>query len=361
VSVLPAPIETKAATSYIDVGSGLDSLTIGSFYMFGAYAEESGTPYVYLLSNPAKGGYVRVPCLSKTDASHPCGITEADFTASCLSSILYAINYDTGYSFAFTDYLSALYADSSNSYALTMSTASSANAMTSVTFDSTATPETCTLSNWEYQITSPNATFQGFASTADSGFSTSLVVYPLTYTSFESSTAVGLSKGLSASGSTYTASTAQAAYQGLSYAQRQLFSYYINGVKTEATATQAAENILIAGVSAYQALLGSASKPFQSKTPSLSIDYSADAITGFDDDETYYHVLWDRPGHGDARLLRRVAAFRSKERWITSPTIARVKPWPFIFITIRASAVAICPPMTSVWSWMPVQAPQRRH
>jgi hypothetical protein len=74
VSVLPAPIETKAATSYIDVGSGLDSLTIGSFYMFGAYAEESGTPYVYLLSNPAKGGYVRVPCLSKTDASHPCGI-----------------------------------------------------------------------------------------------------------------------------------------------------------------------------------------------------------------------------------------------------------------------------------------------
>jgi hypothetical protein len=285
---LPAPIETKAATSYIDVGSGLDSLTIGSFYMFGAYAEESGTPYIYLLSNPAKGGYVRVPCLSKTDASHPCGITEADFTASCLSSILYAINYDTGYSFAFTDYLSALYADSSNSYALSMSTASSANTMTSVTFDSMASPETCTLSNWEYQITSPSATFKGFASTADSGFSTSLLVYPLAYTSFESLTAVGFSKGLAATGNTYTATTAQAAYQGLSYAQRQLFSYYINGVKTESTATQAAENILIAGVSAYKTLLSSSSKPFQSKTPSLSIDYSADTITGFDDNETYY-------------------------------------------------------------------------
>jgi hypothetical protein len=288
VSVLPAPIETKAATSYIDVGSGLDSLTIGSFYMFGAYAEESGTPYVYLLTNPVKGGFVRVPCLSKTDASHPCGIVDTDFTASCLSSILLATNYDTGYCFAFTDYLSVLYADSSNSYALSMSTASSANTMTSVTFDSMASPETCTLSNWEYQITSPSATFKGFASTADSGFSTSLLVYPLAYTSFESLTAVGFSKGLAATGNTYTATTAQAAYQGLSYAQRQLFSYYINGVKTESTATQAAENILIAGVSAYQALLGSASKPFQSKTPSLSIDYTADAITGFDDDETYY-------------------------------------------------------------------------
>jgi hypothetical protein len=134
----------------------------------------------------------------------------------------------------------------------------------------------------------PERDLQGFASTADSGFSTSLVVYPLTYTSFESLTAVGLSKGLGLRGSTYTASTAQAAYQGLSYAQRQLFSYYINGVKTESTATQAAENILIAGVSAYKTLLSSSSKPFQSKTPSLSIDYSADTITGFDDNETYY-------------------------------------------------------------------------
>lgn len=276
--------EVGAAATYIDVASGLTSLMKDSYYLFGAYAEENGSPYMYFMSYPGYGSFARVPCLSKSDGSHPCGISESDFASSCLNSLLLAASYSSSdLCFAFTSHLSALYADPNESYAFTGST--SANVTPTITFDTAASPETCTLSNWEYQIANEMATFKGYATSVDSGYSDALYAYPISPSLFYSLTAVGFATALKAG--LYTSAEATSVFQGLSYAERNLFAYYMNTYRTSSVATQAVEKILIAGVSAYQTLIGSTSGIFHSKAPSYSVDYEKDEITGLSTDETY--------------------------------------------------------------------------
>lgn len=277
--------EVQAATSYIDVSNGLSSLTSGSFYLFGAYAEENGTPYMYLMAFPGYGSFARVPCLSKSDAAHPCGIAESDFGASCLNSIILATTYSgSDLCFAFTTHVSALYADPNSSYSWTGTT--SENVTPSVSFDTSASPETMTLGSWEYQITNQEATFKGYASNVESGYSTALYVYPVATSLLNSVTAVGFAAGLSAG--LYTSSNAQSVYQGLNYTQRNLFAYYMNTYRTNSIATQAVEKILINGVTVYQNLMSEATTGiFLSKAPTYSVDYVNDEITGLLDDESY--------------------------------------------------------------------------
>ena len=170
--------ETTAATSYIDVANGLTSLTSGSYYLFGAYNEENGSPYMYLMAFPGYGSFVRVPCLSRSDSSHPCGISQDHFSSSCLNAVQLAAVYSGSYlCFSFINHVSGLYADPSSSYAFTGTT--NENVTPSVTFDSSASPLTCTLGGWEYQIANESATFKGYASTVDNSYSTALYVYPV--------------------------------------------------------------------------------------------------------------------------------------------------------------------------------------
>jgi len=278
--------ETTAATSYIDVASSLSSLSSGSFYLFGAYNEENGVPYVYLMSYRYTGTFVRVPCLSKTDVSHPCGISESDFTSSCLYSIIRAQTLSTTVSdltFGFIANVGALYADKT-SHEFTGTTTTDGNVTPTLTFDTTASPNTLSLGGWEYQIANGSATFKGYGSTVDNSYSTALYVYPVT-SNLLSATAVGFAQAVS--NGQYTAETAESAFQSLDYTQRNLFAYYMNTYRTSSVATQAVEKILINGVSVYQTLMGTTTGIFHSKTPTLAVDYAQDAITGLVESETY--------------------------------------------------------------------------
>lgn len=283
------PVEVQAAASYIDAASGLTSLTAGEFYLFGAYAEENGTPYIYLLSYAGYGTFARVPCLSKSDANHPCAISSDDFASSCLNAIQLVSTYSgSDLCFAFTTDVSALYADPADSYAFTGST--SQESTPAVSFDSSATPTSCSLSGWEYQLADEKANFKGYATSVDSGYSTALYVYPIAANLMSNLTAVGFAEGLSSG--LFTSAEAQSAYQALPRKQRELFAYYRNGYKTTAVATQAVEKILINGVTAYKALLGvsddsGAGGIYASSTPNPVVDYALDAITGLLNEETY--------------------------------------------------------------------------
>ena len=286
-----APQEVGAANAYVDVASGLSSLSYEPFYLFGAYAEENGTPYMYLMAFQGYGTFVKVPCLSKTDATHPCGISETDFTASCLSAVMMAHQYATSGTdlcFSFIQEVSELYADKT-SYEFTGSTVSGTDVTPSVSFDTTVAPETCSLGGWEYQIANQIATFKGYATSVDSGYSTALYVYPVATNLLSSVSAVGFSLGLSTE--LFTSEEARSTYQGLTRKQRELFAYYRNSVRTSTVATQAVEKILQTGISSYKALLGvsddSGSGIYASATPAPIIDYASDSITGLLDEETY--------------------------------------------------------------------------
>jgi hypothetical protein len=279
----------KASTSYVDVIKDATGLTSASFYLFGAYSEESGTPYVYLMSYPGYGSSVKVPCLSKNDTSHPCGINQDDFFSSCLDSIIYVSVYGSTYqAAAFTKNIAAFYIDSSASYAFAPSTTQNQEIV--ATIDSTSTPSVMTLNGYEYQIANNSATWKGYATpgAADSGYSTDFLAYPVDYSLFRDATAVGFAKGLASSA--YTAETAVSAYQSLPYFDRQLFLYYRNTYQTTASATQAVEKILIDGVTSYVSLEGGVSNEntmFKSKTPSATVDYATDTINGLTDSEQY--------------------------------------------------------------------------
>lgn len=288
-SVGAKPLEVGAATSYIDVASSLTSLTYESYYMFGAYAEENGTPYMYLMAYNGYGFFARVPCLSKSDANHPCGISETDFATSCLSAIMLAHQYSTSgtdFCFSFVTYISELYADPT-SYEFTGSTASNTNVTPSVTFDATTSPETCALGGWEYRIANEAATFKGYGTSVDSGYATALYVYPIAGNLIQDKTAVGFAAGLSAG--LFTKADAVTTYQGLARKQRENFAYYINTYMTHPQATQAVEKILIDGVTAYKSLLGVSDNSgiFASATPGPSVDYATDGFSGLFGDETY--------------------------------------------------------------------------
>ena len=292
--------EAAAATSYIDVASSLTSLSSGSFYLFGAYNEENGVPYVYLMSYRYTGTFVRVPCLSKTDASHPCGISESDFTSSCLYSIIRAQAFSTTVSdltFGFIANVGALYADKT-SHEFTGTTTTDGNVTPTLTFDTTASPNTLSLEGWEYQIANEIATFKGYTTTSpDSGYSTALLVYPVSTSLFQSTLAVGFASGLASSA--FTAETAQATYQGMSREQRLLFYYYRNTYRTSAISTQAIEKILIDGVSSYSTLMKTLYPNesditviiYKSKAPVATLDYTTDCFTGLDDNEAYKMVV----------------------------------------------------------------------
>ena len=275
--------EVGAEISYLDVAKGITSLSGGTYYMFGAYSEENGSPYMYLMSFPGYGSFARVPCLSQTDVSHPCGISQTDFSASCLDAVQLAAVYSgSTLCFSFINHVSGLYADPTSSYAFTGTT--NENVTPTITIDSSTSPLTCTLGGWEYQIANESATFKGYASSVDASFSTALYVYPIA-SDLLSATAVGFAQKIS--NGQYTAETAQSAFQALNYTQRNLFAYYMNTYRTSSVATQAVEKILINGVSAYQTLMGSSTGIFQSKTPTLAVDYAQDAITGLVESETY--------------------------------------------------------------------------
>lgn len=286
-----APLGVEAAASYLDVASGLTSLTYESFYLFGAYAEENGSPFMYLMAFPGYGSFVRVPCLAKTDASHPCGLLESDFSANCLSAVMLAHRYaasSTDISFSFIYTISELYADPTT-HAFVGSIGSGTNVSPNVTFDQTASPESCTLSGWEYQIANQAATFQGFTTSVDSGYSTTLYAYPVAESLIRATTAVGFASGLN--GGVFSKDEAVSTYQGLARSQRELFAYYRNGYKTDPVATQAVETILQNGVTSYKKLWGlsddSGTGIYASATPTPKVDYASDSITGLLDGETY--------------------------------------------------------------------------
>jgi hypothetical protein len=138
-----------------------------------------------------------VPCLAATDASHPYAITESDFAASCLHAVMAPYTYSSGYSFGFTSAISSLYADSSTGEFVGSKTADMA---ATVSFNSSATPFSCSFSNWEYQIANQTPTYKSYSTSIDSGYSTALLIYPLSVSLLEKYTAVGFARRLSGGG-----------------------------------------------------------------------------------------------------------------------------------------------------------------
>jgi hypothetical protein len=292
------------SVSYLDIGSGITSLTASSFYMLGVYQEESGVPYVYLLGN--RNGNItaeKTPCLSSSDATHPYGIAESDFRKGVsangsTSSGLYApfMAYDLGsgtYSFSFGTNFGNLHIDTTNS-ALSAGTDSSYAVTPTLSED--GSHSVLSLSNLEASIaTSTNEvsfTYGSDTSTSSTTYVTNLLLYPLPETQgsvFEKEMAVGFGKGI-VSGH-FDTTNAKSTYQAMSYVQRSLYASTSSSSQSDlacAAVTKLIGDSWNGTTNSYISLSGSDSLDFHALDASgLSVDYTNDTLIGMNPEESY--------------------------------------------------------------------------
>ena len=290
--------------SYLDIGSGIATLTASSFYMLGVYHEEAGVPYVYLMGS--RSGTVtaeKTPCLSSSDATHPYGIAESDFRKGALvngsyASALYApfMAYDRGsgtYSFSFGTSFGNLHVDTTNSV-LALGTDSDYALTPTLSEDGSHT--VLSISNLKASIVT-ETNVVSFVYNSDSSISTGtlvdkLLLYPLPATQgsvFEKEMAVGFGKGI-VSGH-FDTTNAKSTYQAMSYVQRSLYASTSSSSQTDlacAAVTKLIGDSRNGTTNSYISLSGSNSLDFHALDASgLSVDYTNDTLIGMNPEESY--------------------------------------------------------------------------
>lgn len=290
------PVVAAETTSYVDLATGVTSLSANSFYMIGAYSLENTTPYVYLLSN--HGGTLsadKIPCQASDAASHPYGISESDFRSCIVGDVTYSglyapfMAYDQGnstFSFSFTTSFGNFGVDTTNQKLIVSTDAN--NALTP-TLSEVSSHTEISITGLQAVIGNESGSYSYAASGSfGSGIVTSFLLYSLPIASgsvYEKESAVGFGAGLKAGH--FDSTNAKTTYQSLHPNQRALYATS----SSESNLACAAVSKIISdswnvSTTGFYDLVGSLD--FHAADPSgISVDYVNDILTGLNGEESY--------------------------------------------------------------------------